>query len=372
MDYKKVVHITTVHPRYDTRIFIKQARSLADVGYNVSLIVADGLGDELVSTVSIIDIGKAAGRLNRIFRKASQAYNKALSLDADIYHIHDPELIPVGLKLKRQGKSVIFDAHEDLPKQILAKPYLNRVTKYILSLLVSHYEIWACRKFDVVIAATPHIKEKFLSKGVYSIDVNNYPVIEEFVSSEKDWSKKSINVCYIGALSTLRGAQQNVKAMEYVVSSASLVIGGRFNEAGLEAKLKQYKGWRHVDFQGWLDRQQVAKIMSESMAGIVTLHGTESYAVSLPVKMFEYMSAGIPVIASNFPLWEGIIKDADCGVCVDPMNVKSIAEAIDFMLLHPERAKVMGQNGMKAVRKKYNWSIEQKKLIGLYSDLLSY
>jgi len=131
MNYS-ITHLTSAHPRYDTRIFLKECCSLAKV-YHVSLVVADGLGNEEKDGVGIYDVGIEEGRFGRIFQTTKKVLAKALELDSDLYHLHDPELIPVGLKLKKMGKRVIFDAHEDLPKQVMAKHYLNAFTKTILS-----------------------------------------------------------------------------------------------------------------------------------------------------------------------------------------------------------------------------------------------
>ncbi len=89
-----------------------------------------------------------------------------------------------------------------------------------------------------------------------------------------------------------------------------------------------------------------------------------------PNKMFEYMSAGIPVIASDFPLWREIIEGCGCGICVDPLDPKKIAEAIDYLVDNPEIARRMGENGRKAVYDRYNWDVEEKKLLALYDSLL--
>ena len=129
-------------------------------------------------------------------------------------------------------------------------------------------------------------------------------------------------------------------------------------------------GWQKVDFLGYVDREGINRTLNSSVAGLVVLHPTISYIDSLPVKMFEYMCAGIPVIASDFPLWRSIIDNAQCGLCVDPLETQEIADAIDYLVTHPEEARAMGENGRKSVIERYNWSIEEAKLFDFYDQVL--
>ena len=144
----KIVHLTSVHPRFDTRIYHKMCCSLVASDYKVSLVVADGKSDELLNGIQIYDVGGSKGRRDRILNAPSRVLDKALELNADLYHLHDPELIPVGLKLRKDGKRVIFDCHEDAPRQMLSKPYLNRPTRWAISHGLRAYEAWACRQLD--------------------------------------------------------------------------------------------------------------------------------------------------------------------------------------------------------------------------------
>ncbi|MFT5428175.1 MAG: glycosyltransferase involved in cell wall biosynthesis, partial [Psychrobacter glaciei] len=327
--------------------------------------------NEIIKGVSILDAGKFSGRLNRMINAPNAVYRLAKSLDADLYHLHDPELIPIGLKLKKLGKKVVFDAHEDLPNQVKSKHYIPKPFRIFLPIVVNAFERYTCSKFDgVIVAAEPVIKDKFLKINPRTIVVNNYPLLEELVSLSNN-NKIPNQICYIGGLAETRGIVELVESIKLSENNVKLVVAGNFPTKELEDKVRKIKGWNQVDFQGYVDRQSISNILENSYVGMVTLHPTPSYLNSMPVKMFEYMCAGLPVVASNFPLWEDIIDSFHCGLCVDPLNPNDIAEAVDYLLDNPEIAYEMGKNGRRVVLEKYNWTNEKNNLLNFYSEILS-
>lgn len=368
---KRVAHLTSVHPRHDIRIFWKECRSLAVAGYSVFLVVADGGGDEVKDGVSIVDAGAhQGGRLSRMTKSARRVLNKAIELEADLYHLHDPELLPIAVRLKKLGKKVIFDSHEDFPADIMSKPYLGRFARVAVSRLFAFYEKRVCKTLDYIISATPAIREKFISISCQSVDVNNYPLLGE-LEELLPWDTDRAIICYIGAMTAVRGVPELVDAMAHTKSGARLALVGNFSESATGERCKESSGWGVVDDHGFVGRGEVREIMSRSVAGVVTFLPAPNHIDAQPNKMFEYMSAGIPVIGSNFPLWKTIIESNQCGVCVDPADPVEIAAAIDHLFTHQSEAREMGARGRIAVLEKYNWDSEGAKLIALYQEILS-
>ncbi|WNO61697.1 glycosyltransferase [Rheinheimera sp. MMS21-TC3] len=370
MKNNSVVHVTSVHPRYDTRIFLKMCNSLAMSGKNVSLIVADGKGDELSDKgVTIYDVGLSVGRLSRMLKTTKLVYNKAIELKADVYHLHDPELIPIGLKLKKKGFKVVFDAHEDLPKQLKSKPYLNVFFKKILPLLFEFYEKFSLSKFDALVGATPSITSKLSKLNCKSYNINNYPIIGELNQfNDTLWSEKADEVCYLGGITEIRGIKEVILALPSA-PCVRLNLAGRFSEPHIEQEVKSCKAWEQVNELGFIDRTFAAEILGRSKAGIVTFHDYPNHIDAQPNKMFEYMSAGLPIITSNFPMWRELVEGEECGICVEPTDPKAIADAINFIIRNPEDANRMGKNGLRAVQLKYNWAAEEKTLLTLYKEI---
>jgi glycosyltransferase involved in cell wall biosynthesis len=271
--------------------------------------------------------------------------------------------------LKRMGKRVVFDSHEDVPKQMLGKPYLNKPVLWTLSKVFSAYESWACRQFDGVIAATPFIRDKFLKINFRTVDINNFPLLGE-LDAQVAWADKAAELCYVGGIARIRGIAEVVKAMGLVQSEVRLNLCGSFSEPPAELACKAMPGWQAVNEMGLIDRAEVRKVLGRSLAGLVTFLPLPNHIDAQPNKMFEYMSAGIPVIASDFPLWREIVLRNECGLCVNPMDPAAIAEAIDYLVQHPDEARQMGENGRCAVLERYNWSVEEAKLLDFYKNIL--
>ena len=366
----KVVHLTSAHSPTDTRIFVKECRSLANAGYE-TVLVAPSDADEIRDGVQIRAVrNPGGGRLTRMTKMVYRVYKVALRENADLYHFHDPELTPIGIALRMRGKKVVYDVHEDLPRQVFTKSWIVPELKKFISATAEVAEAGAARVFSGIIAATPRIADRFPQRKTAL--VQNFPIIDELVvQSPIDYISRPNRAIYLGGISRLRGGWEMVQALDEVDYSfeVRLTLAGRFVSHS-DRQIISLDSWERVDFKGWLNRKELRKELHRSRVGLVALHPTPSYVHSQPIKLFEYMAAGVPVVASDFPLWREIIESTGCGLLVDPLDPKSIGEAVEWILRHPEEAKEMGRRGREAVIERYNWKNELPSLIKLYKQLV--
>lgn len=363
---KHICHLTSVHKWNDVRIFEKECVSLAKAGFTVSLVAVNGkTGKQDGVNVISVDIPNA-GRLKRMTKVVNEVYRAALNTGADIYHLHDPELLRIASKLKKAGKKVVYDSHEDLPRQILDKTWINPLIRSSVSGITERYENRAALKADGIVTATPYIRDRFLKVNKNTVDINNFPIAAKF-NVNTNWKDKKNEICYVGGIFASRGIVELVEALELL--EVKLNLAGNFSPESLRNKLAGMKGWKKVIEHGFADRNKIQEILSASRIGIVTLHPTRAYTHALPVKMFEYMAAGIPVIASDFPLWKSIVEKHRCGICVNPKDPKAIADAVQQLMKNEKEAEQMGANGRKAVEEQFSWEKEEKKLVKFYQNL---
>lgn len=372
LSIKKVCHLTSTHKRYDVRIFQKECRSLAKHGFDVTLIVNDDLDDEEVNGVKIVSTRfKPQKRIQRMKNSYKNFLKLSLEVNADIYHFHDPELLPVGNKLKKLGKIVIFDSHENFPLQIKEKEYIPFFLRKIISKLYYFYETYSVKKIDAVIfPCTYNNKTPFEGRAKRIILIDNFPLLDEFFYKFVDeYDQKENAICYIGTLTYDRGITHIIKAAHY--ANITLILGGEMIPEEYLHEVREMMEFANVDYKGYINRAEIVEVYRKSKVGMCTLLNVGQYNKDdhLPTKAYEYMSMGLPVIQTDSKFVRELLKEYEFGIPVEAENVDQIVDAIQYLLNNPEVAKEMGKNGRRAVEEKFNWSIEEQKLIELYTTL---
>ncbi|WP_061321102.1 glycosyltransferase family 4 protein [Clostridium botulinum] len=362
----KICHISTAHPTFDTRIYHKECRTIAKNGDDIYLLIANDK-DEISDNVKIVHLPKQNGRFYRFFKKRKIAFKKAVEIDADIYHFHDPELIPVGIKLKKLGKKVIYDVHEDVPKQILTKEWLKSdIIRKLVSNIFNKYEKKASENFDKIVCVSEDIAKNFdMNKTVI---VRNFPVISDIDSIKPiDIEKKTPVVIYAGGLTKIRGIKEIIDAMELLNGEVKLWLLGKWENKNYEEECMRSKGWKNVEYFGLIPQKQAYSYMKKADIGIVNFWPVDNHVSALPNKPFEYMACELPMIMSDFEYWNCVFKD--CFLGIDPKNPENISRTIQKLLLDKMLMKQLGENGRNFVLEKYSWESEGKILLNAYKEL---
>lgn len=350
----KVCHLTSAHPQEDIRIFHKECVSLADAGYTVFQISCGTTYEK--KGVHLIGIGpQQTRRLSRMIKSSKTVYKSAIELDADIYHFHDPELLPYGLKLKKRGKKVVFDSHEDVSAQILDKNWIPKPIRKVVSVLYKTYETYVVKKLDAVVAATPHIAEAFENRCKQVVIVNNYPRLDDIEFHNTPFTERKSIVCYAGGINEIRGEKIMIEAMKDV--DGILILAGEHEKKDLGENIR---------YIGLIDRAGINTLYGNSVAGLCILKPIENYYYSQPIKVYEYMAAGLPYICSDFPGWRSVAESSGAGFVVNPQDIQGIRNTISSLLSDRRKAEEMGRKGREYVIKNCNWSNEEMKLLSLY------
>lgn len=367
----RIVHLTSVHNWNDVRIFHKECKSLAEAGYDVTLLAA-GAPSAVESGVRVVGARAPQGRRDRVFNVTREVCRAAAAMKADLYHFHDPELMLVGIRLKMAGHKVVYDVHEEVSNDILDKRWISSGLRAPLAWSVGLFERVCAAFYDGIVITRPSLGAKFDPRK--TVLVHNYPVLGELLPvADNEYGARPPIVAYVGGGTPERGIKELIQSLECLPPEYDLTLhfAGVITPDPFLEELKQLPGWRRVKYLGWQNRQQVAELLSKARMGIVTFLPIANHLTSEPTKLFEYMSAKLPVVASTIPHWEMMVRNQGYGRLADPSDPRAIAQAMMYLLEHPQEAEAMGLRGYDAVVSRYNWSVSADNLVGLYRRILA-
>lgn len=369
MKVKKICHISIVHKKNDIRIFHKQCITLVNQAYSVTYI-SPGNHDEIKEGVHLkgFNYNRKWGKLYRIAFLGKKIIKMALNENADIYQIHDSELIRYVKLLKKKKCKVVYDSHENTPLQIIEKEWIPVIFRKFISRLVDIIEIKNSKYCDLIIVVADSTFDRFNKNNVNTIKVENLPIKKEFSNIKIDYNYKdnSNTFCYSGTIWKERGLINTCFSFKGL-DNAFLKIIGRIDIENLSNFLIGLP--KNVEFLGYQSREKVFKIYEKSICGICLFLPYPNNMTDPPTKIYEYMASGIPVICSNFDSMESIVLKYNCGISVDPTNDKQIIKAIEYIVNNKDFARKMGQNGLRAIKDNLNWEKHNKILIDAYKEL---
>ena len=368
MNSRKVCHLTSVHIPFDTRIFHKEAKTLVRGNYEVVLI-AQHETYEKVKGITIVPLPAPKNKFDRITRTTCRLLILALKERAQVYHFHDPELLPVGVILKLFTKAkVIYDVHEDYPKKIRDKEWLNNAAvAKTAAFLVGVLERITAVMFDRIITVIEDIAERFPEKK--TIVIKNYVSLQTIDKIEpREKSSEAFIVIYCGRLSKKRGITEIITAMEFIEGSVELWLIGKWDTQDFEKKCMNLKGWKYTKYFGIKNLEDVYSFNKSADIGLHCVYKNDYYLKALPTKVFEYAACRLPVIMTYCKYWETIF--GNFAIFADPYDPRDIAQKISQMINNRDSRKKLGEKGRECIEKRYNWEIEGRKLLNVYEDIL--
>jgi len=365
----QICHVTSVHSAKDDRIFYRECLSLVNAGYTV-LEIAPNIPDQTYNGVRIYGVQVPKNKWKRGLFSKKIVYNKCIEVNADIYHFHDPELIPVGVKLKKEyNKCVVFDSHEDVPAQILMKEWIPFLLRKPASKIYARYERQNLKLYDALVSVTPSIIKRLEKINANTFQITNYPILTPVACKDNRQWEDSV-VC-AGNIAPERMHHNMLIALKDI-PHVKLRLAGPYVDSYMHY-LQSLPAWRQVEYAGVLPFTDIPKFTAQSSIGIIIndYYPNAGYKLGSlgTIKIFEFMQAGLPVICTDFILWKEIIDEWKCGIYVNPHDIEAIRDAINYLIENKDVAKQMGDNGRRAVMEKYNWNTQEKILLGMYKKL---
>ncbi|MCE2788171.1 MAG: glycosyltransferase [Bacteroidota bacterium] len=368
-----ICHISSVHTTTDTRVFYRECLSLAK-HFKVTLI-AIGNQNANKEGVECIALPKPSNRVKRLLLTTLHVYQAAKKIQADVYHFHDPELIPYALLLKWQGKKVVYDLHENVTESLKAKSWLPLKWLFIQMYLL--FDKLAAANFELILAEDAYVavyQKRYPHKN--TTIVRNFAPTELLLAYRK--SKRDdlpFNIFYMGSIDQLYCIEPMLHAILLLKQkgySPLLKLVGWVSPKvqGYIKSLPYYTQIEpNLEFLGYQDIKQGYALSIDCSIGFSFVSDNINVKESLPRKMFEYMQIGLPVISSGYKTYQNMVETHQTGLCVKESNAASIADATEQLWNNKEMLNRFAENSINAANASYNWEYESVKLIDFYHSL---
>lgn len=371
---KHVLMIAPIHRPWGNRI-IRESLILKNKGYKISLLMRNvPFFDASELTERGIDlylIPAESKFYKRLFRLPRMFIN-VLKINPDIYHLHNPDTLPLAFMLKIFGKKVVYDTHEDFSKRLLLRKWIPKFLRPFLCLIVSVLEKCASRYLDLAIVTQYSLEKKYKHN---CITVRNFPYVDKQIKLNitNECSlipeQKVFRLIYVGGISKSRGVLDIISILDKInkkISARLWLIGHDMDN--IIDELKRHKNWMYVDYLGEIEQDKAFAFMKKSNLGLVLLHDTVDHSVALPNKLFEYMLMGLPFVASDFKVWKNTVGSCDAGWWIEPQNEAALLNVIKCLKKMPEILDKKRINGLE-FSKIVNWENECEILIKRYARL---
>ncbi len=366
--------ITTIHEPFDARIYRRELTLLIKAGYSIALIAPWPKPNIQIPNLTFRSLKYPKNRAMRIIH-ALKIFYMALTIRARSFLFHDLDFLPFGYLLKKLKKvPIVYDCHENYPEEILeGKEWIPKPLRKPLAEIVRIVENFVVKRIDYVIAVVPYQVRRFNSLGAKCILIRNFTDLRIM----ENLSHESNNVVYIGSISINYGADLLIdiaRELKKRNCDIKLIIADRF---GADRKLREYfidiikKESLPIIIEPSVPPQKIDKILERGSIGLLIAKNTKSKDLALPMKLFEYMAAGMPIVAANLEVTKDIMGTALCGIVVGKNEAKYYVDAIIRIMNDANLYNLYRANGFRAINYLYNWQNEFDRIVKLFKNVLT-
>ncbi len=349
---------------------------MAELGYDVCLI-CPGEKDRLKNGVQIFGYRRGKGAISRLLTSPF-ALQLALRQKADIYHLHSPQMLPVGWILKVIfRKRVVYDIFEDFPSMALTKERLPLALRKTIGGLVYWIESASCKVFDGVVTADPSVMRMYArAASGQKIVFYNLPSLQLF-NGVHNGHPKRYDIVYSGGISERTGIYVLLDAVHRLVAGGihpKVLIFGYFDSEASAQQLKKRISdlglAEQVEVKGRVTPPEVPGLLRQARIGVVPLQPIPKFMKNIPTKLFEYWACGLATVVSDLPPMRPFLGNNRFGFCVKPEASDELASALAWLIKNPEKTEEMGREARKAVLTRLNTDCERKRLAAFYHRVL--
>ena len=369
---KRVVQVAIGHPSDDGRVRAKIARALVRGNYESHIMCPGGVAGTAPDGVTIHPHEISESRIERVRRQRRLA-KKAGALLPDVLHVHEP--IMLGSVIKQRGSAkIVWDVHENYEVVLASREWIPKPLRRLVWRLWDARERRLLKHVDLVLAATPPVAERYLPLHHNVVVIPNLTEIDVY-RGPHDWSKP--HALFAGSIFENRGLLQVVRALGQLRREGiriPMTIAGSFESVDFQQRLQSEIDTQgiaeDVALVGMLPRSEVVELAKLATIGVVA-HLPESQGdIAWPVKMFEFMASGLPLVYTTLGAMVFLAGDNEIGVAVKPHDIDALAEAFRRLATDAEFAEKCGTTGRLLTESKYHWNTVEPLLLEKYAELV--
>ncbi|RJP50885.1 MAG: glycosyltransferase [Anaerolineaceae bacterium] len=374
----RIAIVTSIHPDFDFRVW-KYATSLTRAGQEIHLICPWNLEEgSLIEGVKMLTFSRVENRFLRIFLVPYRVLKTLLPIirQVDIIHFHDIDLLPL-MAIVSLVKPVVYDVHENYADEMLVRNWIPRFLRWPLYWYVRFIQIIFPLILRNIVLVVPYQDHEFNNNRLNKIQIMNFASLRLLEDFKDNYMKRDSQILFSGSHYEENGSMlllDITEEMKRRCVKAQVVATDRFSSRRyreqFEAEIKR-RDLTNIRIVHCVPSDRIMSILNEATVAVLTDLRVPKAIKGIPTRLFEYMAAGLPVVASDLEILVDIISDKQCGLLARPEDPGMFVDAIEKLVNEKDFAYSLGLNGQNAFRRNFSWESQIPDLLKFYAGIIT-